>query len=500
MLRIFLSLGLLQAATLLVLLVRTKVLAVLLGPEQVGMLGVVDRLVALFAQTASLSMGFAALRFLSPLWSRDPRAYRALLLRMRNLLLLTLTVATAVGIALTLFAPTLLGRGLAADRRLLLAAFATVPVVGLIPLLQNARAARLEPARSMAFLFSHALVFAASAILGVLWSGLAGLYTVYAAAGLVFVAWSLARLGRTADLAAFGSTPPPPHAVAPPAPGLPREVWRFSLSLWALAALTPFAALFASYRLLRFHGAAAAGWMQAALGLALAVRTILGAANEVFLTPNVNRQASFEERAGWAAGFVRTQAVAIGLAVAPVVLFADLAVRLLYSPAFAPGTRYVTLFVLAETVGLVGGVAQSIVVAMDQMRVHVALNLASQVLLVAVAFELVPRWGIGGVGAAMLGAYLFMLVSPLVFLKRRYGWSWSGSTFLQLGFVLSSLAALGWLGRIPFEPLWESLAIRATAYLAFAFILLAFRSREERAALRGLLSGLVGRGTARGAP
>lgn len=499
MLRIFVSLGLLQAATLLVLLVRTKVLAVLLGPEQVGILSVVDRMVALFAQAASFSLGFAALRFLSPLWNRDPRAYRTLLLRMRNLLLLSLALASAIGVALAALAPRLLGSGPAADRRLLLAAFATVPVVGMISFLQNARAARLEPARSMAFLFAHALVFAASAVLGAIWSGLVGLYTVYAAAGVVFVAWSLGRLGRTADRAAFGAVRPPRAEVAPP-PGLPSEVWRFSLSLWALAALTPFAALFASYRLLHLHGAAAAGWMQAAVGLSLAVRAVLGAANEVFLTPNVNRQASFEERARWAGGYLRTQAVAIGLAAAPVALCADLAVRLLYTAEFAPGSRFVTVFVLAEAVGLVGGVAQAVVVAMDRMRVHVALNIAAQLLLVGVAQVAVPRWGIAGVGTAMLAAHLWMLVTPIAYLRLRYGWRWSGATLLQLAFVLVSIAGLGWLGTLSFGPWWRAAGIRAAAYLAFALVLLASRSSEDRARLRELLDALVRRARERTAP
>jgi hypothetical protein len=53
---------LLQLPAMVALMLRTKVLALLSRPEQYGLMGALDRLVAVFAQTAAPSMPIAAQR------------------------------------------------------------------------------------------------------------------------------------------------------------------------------------------------------------------------------------------------------------------------------------------------------------------------------------------------------------------------------------------------------------------------------------------------------
>ena len=72
MFRAFVTIGVLQLITMLLQVVRTKTLAVLLGSEWIGVMGAVDRLLAVIAQTASLSFPFAAVRFLPRLWTTSP--------------------------------------------------------------------------------------------------------------------------------------------------------------------------------------------------------------------------------------------------------------------------------------------------------------------------------------------------------------------------------------------------------------------------------------------
>src|SRR5678816_75446 len=71
--------------------------------------------------------------------------------------------------------------------------------------------------------------------------------------------------------------------------GLPSTFWRFSGTLMLLTFVMPYAALQVYYTVLGQLGATTAGWMQAAIGLSLSVRTLLGSAHPVFLTPHVNR-------------------------------------------------------------------------------------------------------------------------------------------------------------------------------------------------------------------
>ena len=72
MLRALLTIGAVQVMTMLVLLVRTKTIAVVLGPEFVGVMAVIDKLLAVIAQTVSLSLPFAAIRFLPARWAAGP--------------------------------------------------------------------------------------------------------------------------------------------------------------------------------------------------------------------------------------------------------------------------------------------------------------------------------------------------------------------------------------------------------------------------------------------
>ena len=83
MLKAIAQIGGLQLLTMLVHLARTKSLAVILGPEWIGVMAVVDRLLGIVVQTASLSLPYAAVRFLPELWTRAPDEFADLVGRMR---------------------------------------------------------------------------------------------------------------------------------------------------------------------------------------------------------------------------------------------------------------------------------------------------------------------------------------------------------------------------------------------------------------------------------
>src|SRR5258707_14694757 len=111
--------------------------------------------------------------------------------------------------------------------------------------------------------------------------------------------------------------------------------------------------------------------MQAAFGIGLSVRAVLGTGHSVFLTPNVNRGGSPADRMAWADRFQETFCLLAAVVVPPLLLFPGLAVRLLYSSAFLPGAAFAMVFVLTEIVNLLSGTYQSLVVALDRMGVHV---------------------------------------------------------------------------------------------------------------------------------
>lgn len=472
MLRALLTIGAVQLLTMLVLLARTKTLAVVLGPELVGVMAVVEKLVALVAQSACLSLPFAAVRFLPARWTEGPAEYRELFTRMRNVLLLTAALVTIVATAVASGAPAAAGAALLPYREVVLAAALGIPVAVLLPFMQNAIAGRMQQYRSSTVGFLQA-VAAAAAIVGVFAGGLAGYYVAYAVLGLVVV-------GIASRLATAG-TPPP---ASPGALALPPSIWRFAGALFALAVLAPYAALYAHYRVLDEHGAQAAGWMQAAIGISLAVRAVLGSSHAIFLTPNVNRGGSRPDRMAWANAFQGTLCLVAGVLVPPLLLAPELVVHVLYSAQFEPGAGFVMLFVLVEVLGMLSGTYQVLIVAFDHLRFHVASNLAAQGAVVALAFALVGPLGILGAALAALAAPVLLFAATLAFLHRAHGLAMPRALAARLGWLLAALIASGIIGVA--MPGWSAgaLAMKLATYAAILAGFIPLLDAHERSRFR----------------
>ena len=472
MLRTLLKIGALQVIAMLVLLVRTKLLAVTQGPEFVGSMAVIDKLLAVIVQTLSLSLPFAALRFLPARWKASPVEYRRLFVSMRNLVLALILLATVVALGITAWRPAFWGLELLPYRDGLMVAFLGLPVIALVPFLQNAIAGRLQQHRAMGVTFLHAVVLALS-VAGAWWGGLVGYYVVYAVSGTLLVFVVARAITRDLPVSSEQKTRLGPL-------GLPPSVWRFGSYLLTLTFLAPYAALFVYYRLLQSHGAEAAGWMQAAVGIGLSVRAVLGSSHQVFLTPNVNTGGSPADRMRWADNFQMLFCLLAGLAVPPLLLFPDIVIRALYAPTFSPGAAFVLLFVTIEVMSLLAGTYQALVVALDRMKVHVANNLIAQGLVVVIAWRLVQPLGILGAGLAGLAAPCYLFGATMFFLHRAYGLRMSGRAFARTAWLVVALVGAGVLGALTRETLFQALLPKAGMYLVIVLGFVALLTNEER--------------------
>lgn len=471
MFRAFVTIGVLQLITMLLQVVRTKTLAVLLGSEWIGVMGAVDRLLAVIAQTASLSFPFAAVRFLPRLWTTSPVEFRRVFSSMRNVLWIAATVATLGALAVTLLSPHWWGRELVPYRTVVLAATATLPALIVIPFMQNALAGRLLERRAMTVTLTNGVLLAVAAIVGAWWKGLVGFYALYAVFGFVLI--FLVARGVNRGI-------PEPAPSAKPAFAVPASIWRFSGVILALAFLTPYAALFVYYRVLSEEGARVAGWMQAAIGLSLIVRVGLGSAHGVFLIPNVNSEMSAHERVSWAYRFQSVLSMIAAVSVPLLVLFPDVFVRLLYSADLAPGARYAGLFVLAEFIWLTAASCQPLILAFDHLGFHVAQNAAVQLVLVAIAAVAIPHFGVVGAGVANLVANATLYVSTLIFLRVRYGERFPRRVGALTAFVIASIAVAAAIGVWQPTVSWQSIAMKLGVYVALVACLIPFLSRDER--------------------
>jgi O-antigen/teichoic acid export membrane protein len=379
----------------------------------VGTISVIDKLTALVAQTLSLSLPFAALRFLPAALRESPEAMDLLYRRMRTVLLALIVPATVVCVALSMGTPGIWGTALVTHQRAVTLALAGLPVIGLVPFLTNAYAGGMSHGRSMRFSVAHSGVLLLAAIAAGVGLGLDGYYGLYAILGTVLV------------FVAARSVSPRAPSVRPPltlgqAFHLPAAVWRAAGALLALTFAAPYAALFVQYTSLRLYGAVASGILQSAIGISLSVRALLGTAHAVFLTPHVNRQAEPEARMAWANEFQRNTVHLFIVALPPLLLFADVALRVMYSGKFVAASSFAALFIAAEVITLLSGTYQALIVAGDRMLFHVLQNLAAQALLAGIAALALPRIGLAGAGLAALAAPIFLFGTTLLFLRRRY--------------------------------------------------------------------------------
>ena len=497
MIRAIVTIGVLQFLSMLLMLAKTKILAVTLGPAAVGTMSVIDKLTALVAQTLSLSLPLAALRFLPAALRESPEAMDLLYRRMRNVLLVLIVPAAALCMAISIGAPEWWGAELVPYQRVLMLAFAGLPVVGLVPFLTNAYAGGMTHARAMTFSIAHSAVLVAAAVTAAVGFGFGGFYGLYATLGTVLVVIAARRV-----TAAGSGVPSAPRISA--GFRLPVAIWRFAGALLALAFAAPYAALFVQYTSLRLYGAEASGILQSAVGISFSVRTLLGTAHAVLLTPHVNREAEPRARMTWANEFQRNTALLFVVVLPPLLLFSDIALRVLYSGQFVGAAAFVALFVAAEVVTLLSGTYQSLIVAGDRMTFHVIQNLLAQALLVGVAAIALPRLGLAGAGIAALAAPLFLYGTTLVFLRRQYGVRVSSEAAMMAVLTFAVLLACGAVGSTFYglsgTVLGTKAALCVAVWIAAYMVMpVADRSRLREGLIRlrrAVAARMAGRGTA----
>jgi O-antigen/teichoic acid export membrane protein len=478
--RALVSIGLLQFVSMLLLLARTKIIALVLGPEGVGVIATVDRVTAVIAQTLSLSLPFAALRFLPAAQRHSPDEAEALYRSMRNVAVALLALATLVCVGIAAATPGLWGKAMVSYQGALILAFAALPVIGLVPFLTNAFAATSGHVASMRFTLAHGVVFVFAAIAAATGLGVAGFYGAYALLGPALVLAAILKLRVPA-----AKKVRPVRSLAK-AFKLPRDVWRFAFWLFPLTFAAPYAAWYVQYSVLSLYGAGSAGILQGAIGIGLSVRTLLGAAHSIFLTPNVNRQADSAERMAWTNDFQRHMVLIFVAVLPPILLFSDIELAVLYAPPFIAAAPFVALFVAAEVITLLSGSYQALILADNRVRFHVAQNFTAQILVAAIAVVAIPRLGLTGAGLAMLSAPILMFASTILYLRRQFGVRLSAEaahmSLLALGMLLvcgvigslfpgmsairlgAKAAACGivWLAAIVVMPTQDRARVRAT--------------------------------------
>jgi enterobacterial common antigen flippase len=466
------ALGGIQALTMGAGLLRTKILALLLGPEGLGIAGVIDQTVALVTHLGALSFPFAALAYLSRhQGERFTRLFRAFF----RVLLGASLLATAIAIGIALWNTALIDDALVAYRVALIVGLAGAPGLAAASYLRNVLAATGRQYHAALVALVSGLALIATSYAGVTLWGLTGLYTgnlLVALATVPLVWWYLRRSGAVGPERA-GPASESAFRVLREQDGL----LPFVTTIHVLSLVSPLAYLVARVAILSHHGAMEAGFFYAAAGLAIAIRVVLSHAQVLYLTPLLNRPIPKPERAAAAAEYLRVLTVLVVIGAGAVVLFPREWVFLLYSPQFAAAAGFLAAFVLAEVVLLFAGVFQALLIGFDDYRAHALIAVVGQVLLAVLALVWAPALGSLGVALAFLVGHAAILGLLVVRVRLRHASAGMMAPLRPLILGIALLAAGGWWAAAGAAP---PLAARLAAYLIVSALALMLLGPDDR--------------------
>tara|TARA_R110002051_G_scaffold146786_2_gene219553 strand:+ start:28456 stop:29913 length:1458 start_codon:yes stop_codon:yes gene_type:complete len=331
------AIGLIQIAILLFSLLRAKGLALMLGPEGVGVIGTMDQLVVTVTQVAAFGIPIAAMKFMSAAHSTGQDAFRDCYAAFVRIIIGLALLVTALGITVLLFAPDVLP-ALADHSEVLVASLLSVPPMMLTILiahtLASAQMARTAAIYNLCFVSGVAM----AGLTGAWFSGLEGFYYGAAAAGATTVLCGMAWLWRSLGLSVLrrGVSIRKELTMRPKV---------FSTALTASISLVSLSAtmLLIRYVVLDRLGEEQTGYLQAAIALALSIGSVLGTINALQLAPSMNRSQPNAERFQLAADFANRVALLMVAGAVPLALFPGLGLTVLFSSEFIPASMALIL-------------------------------------------------------------------------------------------------------------------------------------------------------------
>lgn len=489
-LKLIAAIGAIQVAVVLANILRSKLTALLLGPEGVGIISIIDQSVQVALQLCIFSLPFVAVKFLSRSHSRGFDALQHSYVNFLKLIGGLALAGTALSLSLALWWPELLG--LMADYQpFFIVAVLSLPAIALMGFMRNVLAAIGRPRTAALFDAVVAASIAMAVAVGMLVAGVLGYYSGHLVAGVAVVAGALIYMRRCIGLRLTG-----------PFSNLGREfrdnpgIATFALINYVISFSTPLAFLVARYAVLDNYDEAVVGMLQAAYAISLVLQLLLNPANGLYLTPIVNRDIPVVEKLVAVTEFQRKLMPVVAVLAMPMVLFPEWLLYVFYSSEFLDAAPALFLFVVTQAIFLQAGIYQALMIGLDRLKVYGIIMVLAQAMIAAGAWLLVPEYGISGVAFGLLLSSMFVLVFTLSALRLSHGLLIPARTQALALYVLVMLALAGEIAAG--YGLFDLVAIAAKVafYGLFALsVLFLFLDRAERAELRRRSEGLLKRPT-----
>jgi len=451
----------------------------LLGPEGVGVVGVVDQVVLVVMHLSALSLPQSSLTFLSRSYGRGPAAFEQTYASFLAVISMMTVASTTCAIVMVTAGSSWLGENLLGYQPLLILGLLSVPAIvmsafgaSVLAAVQQARQAALVTATSAAMLFLAAAV-------GLSVGGLVGLYWASLVAAIVVAGAILAYLHSSLQLPLFDWR----TRLAAELRSHP-DLLFFCISYFVVAAAYPVAWLIARHTVLGQFGEAEAGRLQAVVALMVGFGTALRSINSQLLLPIVSAHGDTVRKFNDTIDVQRRLAVTLALMAVPLILFPQWFLTILYSNAFTAASPYLHLFILAELIQILSGTYLVLMLGLGDMRAWALVYFLGYVSLGLMSWVLGVRHGILGVAVAAIVASLVMFGLALWRLRSRHGFRLPGGLLGLMVFVVATVLAAG-SASARYNGNATALLLKTAALLIVVPTLISCLDKEDRAWVRG---------------
>ncbi|HQU70395.1 MAG TPA: oligosaccharide flippase family protein [Albidovulum sp.] len=379
--------GGIQVLILLIALVRGKALAIMLGPEGVGVIGTVDQFIITVAQLSALGIPFAAMKSMSAAHSQSEEDFRRTFAVFARILLTISVVVAVVASSTELLAHSMFS-GLSEYRDILVLALFAVPSMILTILIAHTFASAQMPKAASIYNLIFALVLAVAALVGAKMGGIWGFYFGTVLAGVAVLAAAFLWLRRKMGLGPLDRAKPVWRELSGK-----RLIVDTAVSAYANLVSASALLLLVRYVVLQSEGEAEVGLLQSALGVALSAGSILATLTALYLAPSLNRDVPPVEKFRSAGSFAKTAAFYMMLGGLPVALFPGLVLTILYTSAFTGAAAMLILCLIWQGLSLVMTTYSHLLVGIDRPLAVTVTTLVSVAAGIAAVFLLVEDWG-----------------------------------------------------------------------------------------------------------
>ena len=478
MLKILLGIGTPQILAVLVNFARTKIAAVLVGPEGIGVISIIDQTIQFVANLCTLNFSRSTVKFLSKAHSEGGDAFRDGYAVVLKLLLVLGTVGALVTTSLVLFRIDLLPAIIAPYQTMLLVGLLGIPGMALVSFFPNALAAAQHSVGSARLTVLTGIVVALASTFGLLAGGILGFYV---ATVLIVSVWAIVVVEYLRRMMGLSIT----QCAVGIAAGFRRlgNVVSFSILFYAAAFTYQGAFLVTRYSVLENLGEAGAGLLHAGMSVALLMNMVLMPFNELFFTPRVNRVGLKEEKFQVAVEFQMQLTMIVTICSLPALLFPQLVLDLAFSTKFLGAAQYMFVFMLWQSFAILAGVYQSLLIGLDDMISYTAITCSGNILAACSAVVLVPHYGVIGAAAGFVIASALVSLGTFLRLKISHGFVLPGNLVFLMGYSLLVTLVLGSIFRHYHAWHYTTLLAKAAVALVAVIGLFLFLNRKDKLAL-----------------